>query len=98
MYPQATLYGAALFSFISHPALARSLTKLHEIHMDPALKPIKVPQYCTPFLQHFDHTTQLCVVTCEDAECGVDTTMHVGDTDVKLCWSQYCTLRDTIHL
>lgn len=92
------LYRASLFPLISHPVLALSLTELHEVHMDPALKPIKIHQYCTPFLQHFDHTTQLGVVTCEGAECGADATVHAADIDVKLCWSQYCTLRDTIQL
>ncbi|KAK4810518.1 hypothetical protein QYF61_004481 [Mycteria americana] len=103
---QVILLRAALNPFSAQPVfvlgiaptsvqdLALGLVQLHEVHMGPSLKPVKVPLDGIPSLQRVDCTTQLGVVG-KLAEGVLNPTVHVTDKDVKQRQSQYRPLRNT---
>ncbi|KAK4828346.1 hypothetical protein QYF61_026007 [Mycteria americana] len=61
--------------------LALGLTELHEVHMGPLLKPVKVPLDGIPSLKHINCTTQLGVI-CKLAE---GTGMKALQNPLALC-------------
>ncbi|KAJ7414125.1 hypothetical protein WISP_86696 [Willisornis vidua] len=71
-------------------SLALGLVELHEVHMHPPLKPVKVPLNGIPFL-HAD-----CVVD-KLAEGTLNPIVCVADKDVKQCQSRHKPLRNTSH-
>jgi len=62
--------------------LALGLVKLHEVHISPLFKPVKVPLDGNAFLQQISCTTQLGVI-CKLAEGALETTVCVTDEDIK---------------
>ncbi|KAK4818497.1 hypothetical protein QYF61_014227 [Mycteria americana] len=91
-HPQVLLLRAALNPFSAQPVfvlgiaathvqdLALGLVELHEVHMGPPLKPVKVPLDGIPSLQAVYCTTQLGVIS-KLAEGALDPTVHVADKD-----------------
>ncbi|PKU41812.1 hypothetical protein llap_7885 [Limosa lapponica baueri] len=104
--PQVLLLRAALQPFSTQPVfvpgitmsqvqdLALGLIELHEVDMDPPLKPVQVSLDGIPSLQRVDCTTQLGVVS-KLAEGALYPTVRVSNKDVKQPWSKYLPLRNT---
>ncbi|KAK4830572.1 hypothetical protein QYF61_011750 [Mycteria americana] len=104
--PQVILLTAALNPFSAQPVfvlgtspthvpdLALGPVELHEVHMGPPLKPVKVPLDGIPSLQRVNHTTQLGVIG-KIAEGALNPTVHVSNKYVKQRRSQYRPLRNT---
>ena len=106
-HPQVLPLRAALSPFSTQPVfvfgiapthvqdLALSLVELHEVLVDPPLKPVKVPLDGIPSLHRVNCTTQLGVIgkLAEDAlHANVHLTNHV-----KQCQFQYRPLRNAAH-
>ncbi|KAK4831361.1 hypothetical protein QYF61_017492 [Mycteria americana] len=79
-FPQSVLIlGIAL---IQVQDLALGLVELHEVHMGPLLKPVKVSLDGIPSLRHANCTTQLGVI-CKLAEGALNPAIYVIDEDIK---------------
>lgn len=76
--------------------LALGPVKLHEVHIDPPLKPVQVPLNGIPSLLPcgVDHASELGVVS-ELVECV--STAHAADKDIKQLQPQRHPLRSTAH-
>ncbi|KAK4831706.1 hypothetical protein QYF61_018758 [Mycteria americana] len=62
--------------------LALGLVELHEVHMGPLLKPVKVPLDGIPSLKCINCTTQIGVI-CKFAGSALDLTAYVIGEDIK---------------
>ncbi|KAK4821259.1 hypothetical protein QYF61_017137 [Mycteria americana] len=107
-HPQVLLLRAALSPFSVQPVfvlgiapthvqdLALGLVELHEVHMGPPLKPVKVPLDGIPSLQRVICTTQLGIIG-KLAEGALNPAVHVTNKDVKQRRSQYQPLKNATH-